>query len=662
MFLFYRIKLLFMMPSSESDESDTEIEEIKSSIRKSDISKEFKSTIEQCFDNQLKTKRKLKELRDYVSNKGELTIIEEKPETSEAITQTDHSNKDVSTQTRDLSIRELPLASPGQVSERIDYFSNISSPIRQSNSRINFVSTGQELIPFTQTSTPLFGPIQLSITTYLSTALTSEPLFTSPFYQPSYISSLFPNQPLLHSPSGNQGRNIRSITSGSTNMSTLTATDISNITNIIQSNQNSNDNRLKQFNGSPSEAVQWIEEFEYYAGANGWDDNKRRSKLGTYLTGPSREWFTLEVNNTNLNWDDVKTLFFTQFLPVDYEQHMKRELRNRKQKLYEASANYICAMRAILKRSNQQMSEAEAVDHIIHGMLPQIAKKLIILNPKTYTDLRKQANLIEQSLKTVQESTDGQLLQLTETLSQLNVKSTDNKPKQRRLNYNNASNFNSRTSRGTPRCYRCNKLGHVQVNCRSQQFNRNYNNRQQNFGRGRGNWYSSRGRGFNYRNRNNGYGNRNFQQNRNRNNNFQNNNARLVQSTAGEPEQTVHVLNIIGEPSNGFNINVSINGNTIHAILDTGASSCFMSKRYANSNDLAITEWKGKGYKMANGVMVYPFGETKITISITLNGITRSAELSIYVIKGLNSDIILGYNLIRSMGIVINGRENTVSF
>ena len=199
------------------------------------------------------------------------------------------------------------------------------------------------------------------------------------------------------------------------------------------------------------------------------------------------------------------------------------------------------------------------------------------------------------------------------------------------------------------------------MNCRSQQFNRNYNNnRQQNSGRGRGNWYSSRGRGFNHQNRNNGYGNRNFQQNRNRNNNFQNNNARLVQSTADEPEQTVRVLNIIGEPSNGFNINVSINGNTIHAILDTGASSCFMSKRYANSNDLAITEWKG--YKMANGVMVYPFGETKITISITLNGITRSAELSIYVIKGLTSDIILGYNLIRSMGIVINGRENTVSF
>jgi hypothetical protein len=134
-------------------------------------------------------------------------------------------------------------------------------------------------------------------------------------------------------------------------MSTLSPQDITDITSIITSNANSGDYRLKPFGGSPKEAVPWMEEFEYHALSNSWNDDKKKSKLGTFCTGAAREWYTLEVFGTTKSWDDVKISFYQQFLPVGFESHMRREFRTRKQQIFEPPANYICAMRAILQRS-----------------------------------------------------------------------------------------------------------------------------------------------------------------------------------------------------------------------------------------------------------------------------------------------------------------------
>ena len=442
----------------------------------------------------------------------------------------------------------------------------------------------------------------------------------------------------------------------------LTQADITQITDIVTQNVHQNDGQMRKFHGSPSDAVSWLEDFEYQARANGWNDDKKKQKMCAHLTGAGREWYSLEVEGTQKNWDQTKDSFYNQFLPIGYEAHLKQEFRTRKQQLFEPAANFIASMRSLLQRSNQNMQEREAVDFILRNMQPQLVERIMPLNPTNYDDLKKFANLVEQGMKASIEG-EKKILALTETINQLSLTNQSQWTPNRGENSRSrppkrySRDFNSRTREGRPKCYFCGIPGHIQVNCRkrmrSQQGNssRNFNQ-------------SSRGRG--YRNRGNfNNANRRFYNNRNfRNGNNRNGNAGMIGNNQREAEQEVRILNIIGAIgiNNGFFINVSINGQSIEAIVDTGAAACFMNENFAKINGFFIQEWKGKTYTLANGQQVKPIGETKVTMTVSLNGQTKSAELSIYVLKGLTANVVIGSNIIRAMKMVINGGEGRVSF
>lgn len=485
-----------------------------------------------------------------------------------------------------------------------------STPFSGGQSHLSF---SNYLNRYTLFNSRTFGQIQQIVTNH-----GSNPFGSIPRISPSYLPSSF-------GPTVVRGHG-RNTPPGRMNQS-LTAQDLTDISNII-TNSSSTGTQRKRFNGNTGEAIQWLESFENLARARGWSDDKKKNEMGCDMEGPALEWYALEVKGKGLNWTNVKRRFHEQFLPVGYEQQLRRDFRTRKQQLFESSANYICAMRAILSKINAAMPEAEAVESIISNMLPQIAEKLIIINPKTYADLRRGANLVEQSLRTLSEGNEGQLLSIAQSLNQLKLESEE-KPKPQ-LDYNRRSdNFSSRTTRGAPRCYNCGRIGHMQAMCRSrprkflngrQNFTRDYN---QDYGR---NFNRNSGRGFN-RNSFSGVGNSPFS--RYRRGGFRRNDRRfganMVQAEPETPDQQINVLNIIGNNNNyGFYINVVINSKQTVAIIDSGAAATFMSFDYATKGNFPIAKWTGKGYRLANGSSATPVGETKVKLSVTLKDETKT--------------------------------------
>ena len=436
----------------------------------------------------------------------------------------------------------------------------------------------------------------------------------------------------------------------STMATNLTPADITQITNIVTQNTQ-NDAKIRNFSGLQKEAVSWMDDFEYVAIASNWDDAKKVSKLGAYLTGSGREWYSLYVQGQNLTWDQTKDAFFRQFLPVDYHSHLREEFRTRKQKLYEPSANFIVSMRAILNKSNQQMTEAEAVEFIISNMQPDIKKELRLIKPATYALLLEKANVIEFALKSSQEADSQELVILTNQLASMCAISSQSDQRGRR-GRGGFQNFNNRSKRGKPRCYSCNKIGHVWVNCRS-----NWNNRSR--GRGRGRGFRGRGRG-----RGRGYNNWNLNNNWNYNNNSQSYQTNALRPALPEPAQNLNVLNVIRAvgTSNGFFVEVLINDVKAIALVDTGSAATFINDTFARSAQLPTNSWSGSCYHLANNQKVKPLAEANVKLSLTIKGQTKSAELNIFVLKDLTHQVVLGANVIRALGIIIDGKDNTVSY
>ena len=317
-------------------------------------------------------------------------------------------------------------------------------------------------------------------------------------------------------------------------MANLSQADLTGITDIVAQNAQKDDGKIRQFIGLQKEAVSWMEDYEYIVLSNNWNDDKKIVKLGAYLTGSGREWYSLYVQGQqNLTWALVKDLFFKQFLPVDYASHLRDQFRTRKQKLYEPSANYIVAMRSLLTKSGQTMTEQEAVDYIISNVQTDIRKELRLKKTTTYVQLMETANTIEFALKSSQGQDDEELKSIANQLAAISFNNNNN-PNNYQNNYqsqqqrgggrgNNRSyrgnnQYATRSQRGSPRCWNCRRVGHVWTNCRSLNnayfVSSRFNDHGGNRGNNRG-WRRPRG-GFRGRGRgNNQYQSYGYQQNQN---------------------------------------------------------------------------------------------------------------------------------------------------
>ena len=91
---------------------------------------------------------------------------------------------------------------------------------------------------------------------------------------------------------------------------TLTAADITQIQDTLNQSVGQNDTRLRTFTGNPEDAVSWLEDFECLADSNNWNDDRKRTKLGIYLSNASREWYSLEISGNSENMANGKRFLF----------------------------------------------------------------------------------------------------------------------------------------------------------------------------------------------------------------------------------------------------------------------------------------------------------------------------------------------------------------
>jgi len=157
---------------------------------------------------------------------------------------------------------------------------------------------------------------------------------------------------------------------------------------------------IPKFGGTLSENVEnWLENFEWIANANMWNDNMKSIQLPLYFDFSAKSWYNSLDMEIKKNFTMLKGGLILAFKRTEPVSHYFQELTERKQLENEAVDAYAYEKLALCTKVNRHMQENDRIQHFIHGLLPQIKGSVIISDPQNFIDALSSARKQENALR-----------------------------------------------------------------------------------------------------------------------------------------------------------------------------------------------------------------------------------------------------------------------
>ena len=194
------------------------------------------------------------------------------------------------------------------------------------------------------------------------------------------------------------------------------------------------------------------------------------------LKGQAILWFLNNQSSWN-TWEEFLTSFKDRYLPVDIDDVLTEEIRLRTQGADESVADYVTAIRALMRRRTKEPTPAEQLRVLMKNLRPEVrlyirdcdvnsVAKLLTMG-KQYEQFKREKErfrpppdiaqaLIPEVAYRSRKSGTGKKLTLLDSTSKADLKRKDK--------LEEGQDFTSRSS-GTNTCWNCNKPGHFFSQC-----------------------------------------------------------------------------------------------------------------------------------------------------------------------------------------------------
>lgn len=250
---------------------------------------------------------------------------------------------------------------------------------------------------------------------------------------------------------------------------------------------------------------EWFVNFEYAAASNAWGDDAKLLHVPNYLSGDARTNYQSILESRHLEtvtdgtlpaitYRDMKVRLISS-TDEPHRSKWEHTLRQRSQAPMEADEDYLREMAQLCKRVDPSMSERTMVRYMMEGLWPSTIGKLQALPISTVSQLKESLQrvcdakyMLQQSLSKAQDrpsvlvsatnaqSVTSDVQELKSEISMLirtitpllqqqaGVSAVHASGQTNNTNYGNSGGATNKQWR--PKCFFCEKLGHVQRDCR----------------------------------------------------------------------------------------------------------------------------------------------------------------------------------------------------
>lgn len=404
------------------------------------------------------------------------------------------------------------------------------------------------------------------------------------------------------------------------------------------------------FDGDSSEAIAWLIDYKEVVAINKWDENDSLNYVRQALTNAAKAWYrSIWFESRPNNWQQFEEEFKTAFLRNNASDSLRARLRKLKQTKDMDPLTYYFKTMELCAMIDRKMSDRDRIDQVIDNLQPDIRSAVRMRDPQTIIELQRAIKLW---------IADHPHDQTNQQPSKANRKPNDDRKSQG--GYNN-KDIKTNHSRDDHWCLNCGKKGHYPREC-PQPYNAETINKR------REEWRQNPP--FKNRSRNQDVKGKTHAVIADEAVSFDDSSSVSYESQSEsssvcyeEPQVGAinHKLYTLYKSSNDHDrmscITCKVNGKTVGAILDTGASLSVLPYDLVRSTNTPLYKWKGSSLGLANGKNQVPLGWCEASIEYE----DRIYTVHAVVLKQA-PDILLGEDYIKKSGMVISYHDNVITY